>query len=432
MSRDTKVSARINRRQILKATGTGVMLSGLAGCTNNQGNGGGDTPTAGGGSATPSEQTLKVGVPVPLSGPYSYLGETQVRGIEMLFNETNQSDEVLPNTTIEWTTRDTKTDPKEGLNKARELVQQEEVDILLGPASSAVAASIAKGAANMNVPFFITLSGDPSLTTGENCQFTTVRLQPTTEQAGASGGYWGASTLGSDCYFLYPDYNYGNAFNRFAPPQIKRGGGQIVKKAVVPPAHQDFSDVIDEIKRVDPDWVYSGLVAGNLPFTTQVAERGLDVPIAYNFITSDTIGNLTQQQFDGLPEIYRAVIRYTREIDSEENAQFTERYMNQFNEPPIYASETGYMTAKGVVVAVGNANQEISTETIIRGAEGMTVTVPRGEIPVRECDHQGLPPIYSSRVTGIDQDTKLGTNEIVDKRDGADFIRSCDERSCSF
>jgi hypothetical protein len=70
----------------------------------------------------------------------------------------------------------------------------------------------------------------------------------------------------------------------------------------------------------------------------------------------------------------------------------------------------------------------------MESVEGFTWDDLVGTIRIRECDHQGLPPMHLTRYTGIENE--LGNNEII-KRYPADnlegqFVTPCDEAACSF
>ena len=71
----------------------------------------------------------------PLSGVYASLGTNKLNGIKMLFGEKNNQ---VEGARFELIIEDTEAKPQEGLRKARKLVEQDNVDVLLGVISSAV------------------------------------------------------------------------------------------------------------------------------------------------------------------------------------------------------------------------------------------------------------------------------------------------------
>ncbi len=85
--------------------------------------------------AIAQNKPLQVGVLAPLSGVYASLGANKVNGIKMFFNEQQMT---VEGTKIVLVIEDDEAKPQEGLRKARKLVEQDNVDILLGVISSAI------------------------------------------------------------------------------------------------------------------------------------------------------------------------------------------------------------------------------------------------------------------------------------------------------
>jgi ABC-type branched-subunit amino acid transport system substrate-binding protein len=237
--------------------------------------------------------------------------------------------------------------------------------------------------------------------------------------------------MGDNVYFVYPDYSYGQSAREVSIPMIESQGGTVVGESAVPLGTEEYSTVIDSINQADADWVMMVLNTNVPAFLTQAGNRGVEKPLVSNFLTSDIIGQLTQRQYDNLPELYRGALRYTREIDTEANQLFVSSFTERYDKQPTYAHETGYMTGQLALNTLHEA-KDLETDSIISAAEGLKFDAPRGEYPIRECDHQGNPPVYTAEVTGIDQETGLGTNEIIERHDSSEFITPCEDRTCSF
>src|SRR5580698_6405134 len=120
----TKRSGRpgdFSRRTLLTASGAGITASLL--------------PKGILSPAIAQGKPLQVGVLAPLSGVYASLGTNKVNGIKMFFNEQQMT---VEGTKIALVIEDDEAKPQEGLRKARKLVEQDNVDVLLGVISSAI------------------------------------------------------------------------------------------------------------------------------------------------------------------------------------------------------------------------------------------------------------------------------------------------------
>src|SRR5260221_9188960 len=82
------------------------------------------------------EDAIKVGVPMPLSGPAALYGERAVKGMRMFVEEINATGGVLGKK-IELIVRDSKASADEGVRVSREMILKENVEFLVGTLTSA-------------------------------------------------------------------------------------------------------------------------------------------------------------------------------------------------------------------------------------------------------------------------------------------------------
>lgn len=409
-----------DRRTVLKALGAGGATSLLAGCTGGDGDGGGDG----------LPDTLTIGMLSPFSGGYGFAGEFQKQGMELAVKEFNNSDDILPDTTLKVVVGDTETDPETGLSEARRLVQQKNVDLLAGGTSSAVASVLSEYAMGQDKLYFIIQSADRALTTGEDCRMTTYRPNPHTHQAGRVAGQWPTNNLGKKAFVLYQDYSYGQATREAVGQGIEEAGGTIVGEAATPLGNQQFASVIDRIQSSDADWLMMGAVGtGSTAFLTQAANRGLKLPITSQNLPAYNAGEVGKDTLNALGDVYRAPCYYTREIDTDRNRKHVKDFKNEFGHPPNYSTETGYMVARLIGEGLNQAGTLKPSEA--RSTfEGFKFESARGSNKIRECDHQGTPPMFIGKYTGIDDETGLGVTKILDQLDSSDFITPCEEAEC--
>src|ERR1700694_2973397 len=91
-------------------------------------------------AAAAAENTIKIGYPMPLSGPASVYGVAVVKGAEIAVKEMNERGGVLGRK-LELLTRDSKASADEAVRLARELIIKDSVDFLSGTLTSAEAAA---------------------------------------------------------------------------------------------------------------------------------------------------------------------------------------------------------------------------------------------------------------------------------------------------
>ena len=83
------------------------------------------------------EATIKIGFPVPLTGPYGTEAQDQVRAAEVAVAEFNESGG-LNGRKAELLVRDDKLNPGEAATRALELIEKEKVSFIVGSLSAAV------------------------------------------------------------------------------------------------------------------------------------------------------------------------------------------------------------------------------------------------------------------------------------------------------
>lgn len=168
----TESRVNFSRRGYLKTAGSSAMLAGIAGCSgsNNQSS---DTDSGENGS-----QTFKVGAIYPFSGAVAETGQNIREFIKVARDEAvnNKNDDLSPlvlsgeeglsnhDATVEVIFADHRGDPAAGRSEAERLVQQEDVDMLIGGYHSSVTKTISQVAERQSVPHVNFESSSPSLT----------------------------------------------------------------------------------------------------------------------------------------------------------------------------------------------------------------------------------------------------------------------------
>ena len=79
-----------------------------------------------------AQTSVRIGGGMPREGPFTVLGQEAVRAMEMAFEEVNYS---VAGKRIEWIKESSDGRPDVAVGKARKLIEQDKVDILIGPMS---------------------------------------------------------------------------------------------------------------------------------------------------------------------------------------------------------------------------------------------------------------------------------------------------------
>src|SRR5579862_9323992 len=125
--------------------------------------------------AASAADTIKIGYPMPLSGPASVYGVPITKGAEMAVAEYNAKGGVLGRK-LELLSRDSKANADEAVRLARELILKNNVDFLSGTLTSAEAPAVSTIAKENKIVFVAPISKSVVLTAPQNLHPYVFRL----------------------------------------------------------------------------------------------------------------------------------------------------------------------------------------------------------------------------------------------------------------
>ncbi|MDN3496256.1 ABC transporter substrate-binding protein [Planococcus sp. APC 4015] len=325
-----------------------------------------------GGATEPSEAasesagatgTLKVGYISPTTGNFAVAGQEMVDGWNLYWE--TQGNEVN-GVTIETIVEDDAGNPEVSLTKARKLVEQDQVDVVVGPLIANTALAVAEYTASVGVPNLHPVAASDDLTQ-RNANDLTVRTGSMGgSQANYPGGEWAATEGGYDSVVtLCADYAFGWESCAGFVQGFAENGGEVVEQIWFPNSTTDFSTYVSQIQASGADLVYVA-TAGGAPgpnFLNAYLGLGLDMDdLLLNCCAADqgtlrTMGD----QIVGL----KSISYWAEGRDSEAVTEFIESYKD-FSDgkvPGAYVAG-GYITAS-LVASVLEENGLVTGEDLV-------------------------------------------------------------------
>ncbi|MEM7669772.1 MAG: ABC transporter substrate-binding protein [Pseudomonadota bacterium] len=236
------------------------------------------------GSAQAAEP-LKVGVLATLEGTYTVLGEDGVRGLKTALG---QFDSKAGGRDIELVIGATDASPDSAVRAARKLVEQDKVDIVIGPLSGSEGIAIRDYSKTQpQVTFLNGISGAQEttyVTPSENFfRFNTDGAQWSSglgDYVVNEKGWKSVATIGEDYSFIYTQV-FGFAL------EFCQAGGEITERFWVPLGTKDFGSIIAALPD-DVDAIYLGLGGGDaVNFLNQYQQAGGDANLIGGSIMVD-------------------------------------------------------------------------------------------------------------------------------------------------
>jgi len=223
-------------------------------------------------SAAQAQDKIKIGVLATLEGALTTLGEDAIRGMEIAMKQAGAK---AGGKTIEVITFPTNASPDSAIRGARKLVEQDKVDILIGPVSGSEGIAIRDYSKTQPQVTFINGSSGALET-------TYVTPSPNFFRFNMDGSQW-LSGLGAYVYnekkwrkiaTVAEDYSFPYTQLFGFVPEFCSLGGQIAEKFWVPLGTKDFASIIAKLPD-DVDAIYLGLGGGDaVNFFNQYAQAG--------------------------------------------------------------------------------------------------------------------------------------------------------------
>src|SRR5438552_13828923 len=168
-----------------------------------------------------AKKPIKVGMPMPLSGPPALFGDPATKGAQMFVDEINAKGGVLGRK-LELLTRDSKADANEAVRVARELILKENVDFLVGTLTSAEGPAVSVVAKENKIVFIAPIPKTDQLTAADKLHPYVFRVAATTTMEGRSAAEIVAKWPVTQVATISFDYAYGQAVPKAFAEHLKR------------------------------------------------------------------------------------------------------------------------------------------------------------------------------------------------------------------
>ena len=384
-------------------------------------------------------EPIKIGVFVPeTAGLTSYAPWTKqgfelgmiYATTEMGYDNENKTEAGRPYEIIYY---DTKGDVVEAATRATEAIENDDIDILVGGTSSAVAAAIAPIAEDYEKLYFITPGAASSLT-AENFNPYIFRIARNNWHDAYAGVTYAMDYLGYTKFaFLAANYAFGYDGVSSMTSVIEEKGGVVLGSVYPGLFDADFTPSIDALKAIDAAndieylfiiWaldfsvLYGDLVDQNLASYMEISGACIDIKsmneIQATFTPPATYVNSTGLCLYGyeLPDnpvndwmVAQHVARHIAPNADATHLPGVRPEVYTFEAPELFTA-SAFATAQ-FLVDVTNAVQDLDTDLMINYLEGgITINCPKGPTYLRPDDHQGLAEMYIAKAVN---DTRPGS-----------------------
>ncbi len=358
-------------------------------------------------------EPLRVGLLVDQSGPltiYGYelehgfkLGLLYAAGIDPA--EYASIDEALAAVQIagrpvEVIVRDNASNADTAATQARELIEQEGVEVLVGAPSSGVMTGVQQVALDSDVLLLAAPAASPAIT-GANWNPNTFRICRNTFQDFLAFAPYANEELGNKFVILAIDNDFGRA-SAAAAGVLASAGIEFVSEPIYAPLETtDFTQYLQQVLQSDADAVLPIWAGdGSVTLFQQIEELGVQdqMAVVSAFNSNDIVAVSDPSNIGNISWI---VYHYSFP-QNEINDWMVEQSRALYDENPDLFTECSFATAQAMVQALTETGGDTLPESLIPVLEGMVFEGPKGTYAIRPSDHQTLVPMYIARLDNLD------------------------------
>jgi len=370
---------------------------------------------------------IKVGFPVPLTGPYAVEANDQVRAAQLAIKDFNNAGGPAGRI-AELLVRDDKLNPGEAATRALELIEKDKVNFLVGSLSASVQLSVNNVAKERGVIFNSISQSDAINEAKDWSKYTFHEAMNPHMTAGAVGRYV-YPKFGKRVAFLTADYAYGHEMVRGFQAAGKAFGAEFLIDIRHPIGASDYSTFLPRIQALKPDILFvCNFGRDQVNAIKQAADFGLKETTK---IVAPIL--LSTARIAGGAEAFDQVIggtsyywRLEETIPSAKalNDKFRAAYQGAV--PSDYGA-LGYSGVRTILEAVKNAGGT-DTDKVIDALQALKYDYYKGPQYYRRCDHQSVQSVIIIESKSKDN---INANDVFNilAIDPADekMLRSCAE-----
>src|SRR5438445_1248129 len=221
------------------------------------------------------ETPIRIGMVDPLTGVYAAVAGNEVMGARLAVQQINAKGGILGRP-IELMVEDSANDVGTGVQKARKLIERDQVTFLIGDVNSGIAQAIAQ-VSNEKKVLHIVSGGHTDTITGSDCKWNVYRVCNTTSMEANAVSELLFTKYGKKWHFITPDYAFGHTLQEACAANLKKLGGTVTGNELAPLGTSDFSAYLIKARAANPD-VLLVLPQGNdmVNCLKQLAQFGIE------------------------------------------------------------------------------------------------------------------------------------------------------------
>ncbi|GHN12199.1 branched-chain amino acid ABC transporter substrate-binding protein [Lactobacillus delbrueckii subsp. allosunkii] len=318
-----------------------------------------------------SDNTIRIGVNLELSGSVASYGQQEKKGVVLAAQEINKKGVKIGGKTykVKLYISDNKSSTSTAASVAAQMANSDKIVAQVGPAATAYATASIANLTKAGVPMV-----GPSATASEFTQTKSGQTQKYAFRAcfidpfqGKKAADFMYNTLKKKSVAILADNStdYGTGLTKSFTKEFKKLGGKVVTTQYFQSGDKDFNSTLTTIKGKKPDALYlPGYYTEIGLILKQAREMGLNVPV----VGSDGMGSPKLAQIAGKKNATNVYYTTHFSIKSKEPevVKFLKTYKAKYGEEPATFSSLAYDSVY-MIVDAAKKEGEVSSSAIQKG-----------------------------------------------------------------
>ncbi|MBN8978483.1 MAG: ABC transporter substrate-binding protein [Xanthobacteraceae bacterium] len=377
--------------------------------------------------ARAADDTIRIGFPTPLTGPYAAEAKDQVKSAELAIKLVNDKGGI-GGRKVELLVRDGKLNGGEAATRTLELIEKDKVHAVVGALSSAVQLAVNEVTRARGVIYISISQSDTINEKKDSSKYTFHEAMNPHMTTAAVARH--AFKKGNKVAHLVADYAYGHEMLRGFKRAQAAIGAETVGELLHPIGAPDYSTLMPRLRAMKPDILcISNFGRDQANSIKQAVDFGMKqqmkivVPVL-----------LHNQRLAVGPEVFEGVVggaNYYWELESKLPSAKT--FNDAFRAANGGAIPTDYgaygFTGVSSLLLAMQAAGGTDTEKVVAALEGLKYDVAKGAQHYRKCDHQSVQSVLvlESKKKADMKGANDFFNIVENEAPSEDVLRSCKE-----
>jgi branched-chain amino acid transport system substrate-binding protein len=346
-------------------------------------------------SMAQSKGPIKIGFPIPLTGPFGNEAKDQEAGATLAIEEFNAKGGVLGRK-VDLLVRDDKLKPDEGAKRAKELIEKDNVHFMAGGVGAHTITAINEQC-KLGKTIFMNTTKSSEVTAAPDVSPYTFAEAANPHMMTSIVGPWVFKNLGKKWFFLAADYSFGWQLT----DGFRRAGKNLgfVEAGLIkhPIGTTDYTSYFPKILAAEPEVLcINNFGKDQLNAVKQVHEFGLKKKLKIVFPVL-----LMSARLGGGDEVYEDVhggLTFFWELEETipSAKAFVTSYRKRFGKPPTEYAAYAYSGIKALLNGVEKAG-DVEAKKVILALEGYQYDNYKGKQWFRPWDHRSMQDIFVVR-----------------------------------